>query len=92
MRLKLTEDQKATARALKGKTIARVILYPFDPNFGSSKCIDEVATDPVIVFTDGTRLGFVVEETEGPEYGVRLSLITRTWRNGSRSGLRNHRP
>jgi hypothetical protein len=74
MRLKLTEEQKETARALRGKVIARVILYPFDPNREGSHVLDEVATDPTIVFTDGSRLSFVVEETEGTEYGVRLSL------------------
>jgi hypothetical protein len=74
MQLKLTKGHKETARALRGKTIARVILYPFDPNREGSHTIKEIATDPVIVFTDGARLSFVVEETEGPEYGIHLSL------------------
>lgn len=63
---RLSPAQRETARRLAGRTIARVILRPFaEANGGGA------ATDPVIVFTDGTRLGFMVRETED-EYGVDL--------------------
>jgi hypothetical protein len=69
---KLTAQDRAMVATLKGKTIARVALYPFDPmRHGKA---DDYATSPVITFTDGTSLRFVVEETEGSEYGVALVL------------------
>jgi len=60
--------QKATARALLGKTIAHVDLHPFDDANGGG-----IATDPVLTFTDGTSLRFLVQETEETgDYGVSL--------------------
>jgi len=63
----LTLEQRATALALQGKTIAKVALFPFADSNGGT-----VATDPVITFTDGTSLRFLTEETEFGEYGVAL--------------------
>jgi hypothetical protein len=77
MKLKLDPQKRKTARALQGKTIARVILNPFDPNREDGHCIEEMATDPWIVFTDGTRLSFRVQETEFGEYGVDLLLYEK---------------
>jgi hypothetical protein len=77
MDLKLTAEEKATAQALRGKTIARVFFHPFDPNQDGSTTIKDKVTDPEIVFTDGSRLRFSVEETEIGEYGVALSLDER---------------
>lgn len=70
-RPKLTPQDRAIVAALKGKTIARVALYPGQGPTG------EYVTSPVITFTDGTTLRFVVEETEGSEYGVALVLEGR---------------
>jgi hypothetical protein len=64
---KLSEEQKRTAKLLRGKTIASVALFPFTRGNGSG-----AATDPVITFTDGSCLRFNVEETEMGEYGVTL--------------------
>ena len=77
MRRTLTAEQKETARALRGKTMVRVYLYPFNPNREASHVHKELATDPVILFNDGARLHFVVEETEGSEYGVGLVLRSK---------------
>jgi hypothetical protein len=63
----LTADQKRTARALRGKRVKSVRLHPFAPSNGGP-----AATDPVIVFTDGSSLAFGVDETEMGEYGVSL--------------------
>lgn len=48
----------------KGKVIDRVDWRPFDDGRGS------VAHNPIIIFTDGSALQFVVEETDVGEYGV----------------------
>lgn len=76
----LSAVQKARARALRGKTIARVALNPFDPNEedGNAYPTDQPNTAPVIWFTDGTCLRFVVEESEVSEYGVSLVYPGRT--------------
>lgn len=74
MRLKMRARDKQMAKDLRGKTIARVIMYPFNPNMEGSHCHDNMATDPHIIFTDGTKLRFMVQETEGPEYGIGLIL------------------
>ncbi len=68
-RMALTAEQRARAKALVGKTIARVELNPFDAERDER---DSPATDPVIVFTDGTCLRFQVEETDAADYGVAL--------------------
>jgi len=52
-------------RKLKGKTISKVKLNPFNGGTGQ-------AYNPEITFTDGTLLRFVVQETETGEYGVGL--------------------
>lgn len=54
------------ARRLRGKTVARALLRPFDDGRGGR------AYDPIVSFTDGSALRFVVQETEGGEYGVQL--------------------
>jgi len=72
----LTPEQKATAKSLVGKTIARVIMHPFDdcrPSDG-----DNTATDPILVFTDGSRLRFSTQETETGEYGTELILASKS--------------
>lgn len=51
-------------RWVRGKTIARIELRPFADGRGGT------AHDPVIVFTDGSALGFMVEETDVGAYGV----------------------
>jgi hypothetical protein len=56
---------------LKGKTIARVDLHPFDDGR------EGFTTDPCIHFTDGTFLRFVVHETEGCDYGVGIIYPAR---------------
>ncbi|HTS01372.1 MAG TPA: hypothetical protein VMN04_02535 [Thermoanaerobaculia bacterium] len=68
----LTPAQRAAALALRGKTVARVVLSPFAPSNGG-----ELATDPAIYFTDGSCLRFVVQETEVGEYGVGLVYPAR---------------
>ena len=71
--MRATKEQRDTAEALKGKRIARVTLNAFDPNESDLPASRiEVATDPVVWFTDGTCLRFVVQETEVGKYGVEL--------------------
>lgn len=74
MRVKLSAADKAMVAKLKGKTIASVALFPWDPNRCGTRDPDDYVTSPVITFTDGTRLRFVTEETEGSEYGTALVL------------------
>jgi len=52
-------------RELKGLTITGFDLRSFDDGNGRK------AHDPVIHFDDGSRLVFVVHETEVGEYGIR---------------------
>jgi len=73
-RIKLSPEQRETARQLVGKTIKSVAMYPFDDGGYSSST--EPPTGPVITFTDGTCLRFVVHETE-TEYGVALICPAR---------------
>lgn len=71
--MRATKEQRAVVEALKGKRVARVALHAFDPNENEqARTGREVATDPVIWFTDGTCLRFMVQETEVGEYGVEL--------------------
>jgi hypothetical protein len=65
-----------TAKTLVGKTIASVEINPFDPN-DDRQYIDTMSCNPVIYFTDGSSLAFVVEETEISEYGVRFSFMRK---------------
>ncbi len=75
---RLSTAQKATARALRGKTIASVALCPFDDDNGGG-----TATDPVITFTNGTALRFVVQETEETgDYGVNLAYPAKPYQRG----------
>ena len=73
----LSPKQKQTAQDLVGKTIARVVLYPFNPNREGSTMIGGLATNPHVFFTDGTFLRFVAEETEVGEAGVALVLCSK---------------
>lgn len=73
-RIKLSPEQRKTARKLVGKTIKSVAMHPFDDGGYSSS--PEPPTDPVITFTDGTCMRFVVHETES-EYGVALIYPAR---------------
>ena len=75
---KLSGEQKRTARLLIGKTIKSIALCPFEPLLDATS--DEPATDPVILFTDGTTLRFLVEETEVGEYGIHLIAPARPYR------------
>ena len=63
-----------TARQIRsrlvGRTITRVVLHPFDNGRLGT------VTDPCITLDDGTELKFVVQETEGSEYGVSLVLTS----------------
>lgn len=52
------------ARQLVGRTIVGFDPCPFDDGRGG------IAHDPVILLDDGSRLRFVVEETDVGEYGV----------------------
>ena len=69
-RVALTPEQKAVAFALRGKTIARVILHPFDR--GDAQGVRAPATHPTLIFTDGSRMRFDTQETESGVYGTRL--------------------
>ena len=53
-------------RWIEGKTIAYVALRPFDDGKGGT------AHDPVIGFTDGSKIAFVTEETEVGAYGTTI--------------------
>ena len=73
---------------LVGKTIAAVEMHPFRANPDCS--VDRrMAHDPVITFTDGTKLRFVVQETEIGVYGVDL-LISIPPRKQRKSGKVPH--
>ena len=54
-------------RWVVGKTVASVDMRPGDDGRGGT------AHDPVITFTDGSRIRFVTEETETGEYGVDIA-------------------
>ncbi len=76
----LSPAQKAVAKTLVGKTIDHVDLQPFDKDNGGG-----TATDPVLRFTDGTSLRFVVQETEETgDYGVSLIYPARPYAEGER--------
>ena len=52
-------------RWIVGKTVASVDMRPF-------RYLDDTTTshDPILTFTDGSSIQFIVEETAGGEYGV----------------------
>ena len=68
----MAKKRMVTAAALVGKTIVA-----FDPG----RWVDaagKVAHNPTITLSDGSRLYFVVEETDpGWEYGVRIGRAVR---------------
>ena len=67
MRIK---TDSGAARFLAGKTIKRVTMRPFlTENTGEPR---QKTTDPVIHFTDGSFITFVVVETEVGEYGIEV--------------------
>jgi hypothetical protein len=76
----LSPAQRAVTRSLVGKTIARVELQPFDACNGGG-----TATDPVVTFTDGTALRFLVQETEETgDYGVQLAFPAKPYNRSER--------
>lgn len=58
-------DSRQVTKALKGRTIKEVRLRPFRDGRGGW------ATNPLIIFEDGSHLFFEVQETE-TDYGVQL--------------------
>lgn len=64
----LSPKQRAVRDGLVGRTIRRVEMHPFERDEGA---LGDEPTDPVIIFDDGSRLAFVVHETED-RYGVHL--------------------
>lgn len=52
------------ARWIVGKTVAKVEMNPTDDGRGHK------AHNPVITFTDGSKITFVTQETERGEYGT----------------------
>ena len=73
--MKLNAKQRSVASLLRGKTIARVEMHGFDPRTPGGS--EELATDPVVRFTDGSCLRFLVQETDVGEYGVQLIYPAR---------------
>lgn len=52
-----------------GKTVAKVDMRVFrKEEFGRS-----TATDPIIIFTDGSRITFTTQETEIGTYGTAIN-------------------
>lgn len=51
-------------RWIEGKTVERVEMNPFRDGRGST------AHDPRIVFTDGSSVTFLAEETDVAQYGT----------------------
>ena len=72
MKLRVARDAASTARAMVGRTIVDVDLHPFDPENAGQVDGDEYAYNPVVTLDDGTRLFFVVQESEIGEYGVKI--------------------
>jgi hypothetical protein len=60
---------KAKKTDLIGRRIVAVDFRPFDNGRG------ETADDPILTLDDGSKLCFIVQETEVGEYGVRLCFI-----------------
>lgn len=63
---------RCAARRLVGRTIVAVDLRPFDA--GSDESPRGTTFAPVLTLDDGTRVRFVVDETEGSEYGVTVCV------------------
>jgi len=60
------------ARDLIGRKIVGVEWHRFSSERPFSRQND--CTDPVLIFDNGQRLAFVVQETEVGEYGIELVL------------------
>lgn len=58
-------NSKTITKAFKGKVVKEIVL---NAAWDSSR--KEYYYKPKIIFTDGTILGFFVQETEMGEYGV----------------------
>lgn len=56
---------------LTGRKIRSIKLRPFPDGNGG------LAYNPVILLDNGTRLVFIVQETEAGEYGVKPMVIAR---------------
>ena len=63
---------RAQKRHLMGRTIVAVEWNRFATGRGGPP-----TSDPILRLDNGTALGFVVEETEGGEYGIRIVLIPK---------------
>lgn len=70
----LTAEQRLVARRLIGKRIKTVRLRPFHPGIHHA---ETAATNPEIIFHDGSILRFVTQETESGEYGTSLVYLCR---------------
>lgn len=70
--IKIKTDAGAI-RFLAGKTIERVDVRPFP----TDRMPGEMSSDPVIWFEDGSRIAFVVDETEIGEYGISVLYFGR---------------
>jgi hypothetical protein len=62
-------SKAGVARYLVGRTIAAVELHPFETGRYRAQ---GTSFAPVITLDDGTELRFLVQETEGSEYGVEI--------------------
>lgn len=63
-----TREMAAVRRALIGRRIVDVDLNPFEDGRG-----DRTA-DPTLILDNGARVFFLVDETEGDGYGVRMGI------------------
>lgn len=67
--------QRFNPRWIVGKTIATVDMQPFEgyenPEIGARK----QCHDPIITFTDGSRIQFITEETEVGCYGTDILYV-----------------
>ena len=63
---------KQAQKLLVGKTIARIELNPFERGDPEGT----ICTQPVITFTDGSRITLMTEETEVGEYGTALLYVS----------------
>jgi hypothetical protein len=59
------------AARLVGLTIVAVDLRPFDANMNSSTNRPR-AFNPILTLSDGSRVTFLVQETEVGDYGVEI--------------------
>ncbi len=58
-------NSKTVTKAFKGKIVKEIVL-----NAAWDNVRKEYYYNPKIIFTDGTLIGFVVQETDMGEYGI----------------------